>query len=60
MAWLDTQAPWRGTSYVFLFFFVFFYLGLRPFQEYFTYIKLIVDQRWAKTREPGDKPPDHP
>ena len=27
--------------------------GLRPFQEYFTYIELIVHQRWAKTGEPG-------
>ena len=33
---------------------------LRPFQEYFTYIEPIVHQRWAKTGEPGEKPPDHP
>ena len=32
---------------------------LRPFQEYFTYIELIIHQRWTKT-EPGEKPPDHP
>ena len=29
--------------------------GLRPFQEYFTYIKPIVHQRWAKTGRPGKK-----
>ena len=34
--------------------------GLRPFQKYFTYIEPIVHQRWAKTGEPGEKPPDHP
>ena len=34
--------------------------GLRPFQEYFTYIEPIVHQRWAKTGEPREKPPDHP
>ena len=34
--------------------------GLRPFQEYFTYIKLIVNQKWAKTGVPGEKPPDLP
>ena len=33
---------------------------LRPFQEYFTYIETTVHQRWAKTGEPGEKPPDHP
>ena len=33
---------------------------LRPFQEYFTYIEPIVHRRWAKTGEPGEKPPDHP
>ena len=32
---------------------------LRPFQEYFTYIEPIVHQTWAKTRGPGEKPPDH-
>ena len=34
--------------------------GLRPFQEYFTYIEQIVYQRWAKTGETWEKPPDHP
>ena len=34
--------------------------GLRLFQEYFAYIKPIVHQRWAKTGEPVEKPPDHP
>ena len=29
--------------------------GLRPFQEYFTYIEPIVHQRWAKTGTPGGK-----
>ena len=50
-----------------VFFFFFFFFGgggggggLRPFQEYFTYIEPIVHQRWAKTGEPGEKPPDHP
>ena len=39
----------------------FFYIWvLWPFQEYFTYIEVIVHQRWAKTREPGGKIPDHP
>ena len=33
---------------------------LWPFQEHFTYIKSIIHQRWAKTGEPGEKPPDHP
>ena len=28
------------------------------FQEYFTYIELIFHQRWAKTGEPREKPPD--
>ena len=43
---------------------LFFFAGVGavygPFQEYFTYIELIVLQRWAKTGEPGEKPPDHP
>ena len=33
---------------------------LRPFQEYFTYIGPIVNQRSAKTGVPGEKPPDLP
>ena len=33
-------------------------LGLQPFQEYFTYIKPIDNQRWAKTGVPGEKPSD--
>ena len=40
--------------------FFFFIWVLRPFQEYFTYIERIVHQRWAKTGEPREKPPDHP
>ena len=33
---------------------------LRPFQEYSTYIEPIINQRWAKTGVPGEKPPDLP
>ena len=33
---------------------------LWPFQEYFTYIEPIVNQRWGKTGVPGEKPPDLP
>ena len=39
---------------------IFFIWVLRPFQEYFTYIEPVVHRRWAKTGEPGEKPPDHP
>ena len=39
---------------------LFFIWVLRPFQEYINYIEPIVHQRWAKTREPGEKTPDHP
>ena len=48
-------------SIVFFFFFFFFFFGggwgggLWPFQEYFTYIELILHQRWAKTGEPREK-----
>ena len=41
-------------------FFFFLIWVLRPFQEYFTYIKPIVNQRWGKTGVPGEKPPDLP
>ena len=48
----------------YLFYFILFYLSfiwvLQPFQEYFTNIEPIVHQSWAKTGEPGEKPPDHP
>ena len=44
-------------SHIFFFFLIWV---LRPFQEYFTYIEPIVHRRWAKTGEPGEKPPDHP
>ena len=37
------------------FFFFFLIWVLRPFQEYFIYIKLIVHERWAKTGELGEK-----
>ena len=43
-----------------VFFIIFFIWVLQPFQEYFTYIEPIAHQRWVKTREPGEKPPDHP
>ena len=47
--------------FFFFFFFFFFWIWvLRPFQEYFTYIEPIVHRKWAKTGEPGEKPPDHP
>ena len=42
------------------FLFFFFIWVLRPFQEYFTYVKPIVHQTCAKTGESGEKPPDHP
>ena len=35
-------------------------LVLRSFQGYFTYFGLIINQRWAKTGVPGEKPPDVP
>ena len=41
-------------------FFFFFCLVLRPFQDYFTRIEPIVNQRWAKTGVPREKPPDLP
>ena len=31
---------------------------LRPFQENFSYIEPTVNQRWAKTGGPREKPPD--
>ena len=34
--------------------------GLWPFQEYFTYIEPIVNQKWEETGVPGEKPPDLP
>ena len=40
------------------FFFFFFIWVLQSFQEYFTYIKPIVNQRWGKTGVPGERPPD--
>ena len=41
-----------------IFFFLFLIWFLRPYQEYFTYIKTIVHERWAKIGEPGEKPPE--
>ena len=38
----------------------FFYFVFTVFQEYFTYIEPILHQRWAKTGEPVEKPPDPP
>ena len=43
------------STVIFFFFFLFLIWVLRPFQEYFTCIKPIVHQRWAKTGEPGGK-----
>ena len=61
---LSPHANSAQTSGNFFFFFFFFFFlliwVLRPFQEYFTYIEPIVHRRWAKTGEPGEKPPDHP
>lgn len=37
-----------------------FYWVLRFFQEYFTYIKSIVHQKWVKTSVQGEKPSDLP
>ena len=36
------------------------HMGFTAFQEYWTYIESIVNQRWAKTGVPGEKPPDLP
>ena len=59
MLWVYlVEAPHRGEIIFFFFFFLIWVL--RPFQEYFTYIEPIVHRRWAKTRVPGEKPPDHP
>ena len=44
----------------FFFFFFFLIWVLRLFQENFTYIEWFLRQRWAKTAEPGEKPPAHP
>ena len=47
--------------YLLLLLFFFFLISvLQPFQEYFTYIEPIIYQKWVKTGEPGEKPPDHP
>ena len=48
-----------GFLFIFIFFFFF---DLQPFQEYmyFTYIEPIIHQRWVKTGELREKPPDHP
>ena len=34
--------------------------GLRPLQEYFTYIEPIVHKGGQKPKNPGKKTPDHP
>ena len=44
------------SNWVFSFFFIWI---LWPFQEYFTYIEPIIHQRWAKTGEPREEPPDY-
>ena len=49
----ESTSSHRGANSFPLFFF--FIWVLHPFQEYFTYIELIVHQRWAKTGESGKK-----
>ena len=44
----NNKHHFQGKNFFFFFFFIWV---LRPFQEYFIYIKLMVHQRWAKTRE---------
>ena len=57
---------WQNRFFFFFFFFFFSFgevgvgVGVWPFQEYFTYVEPISHQRWAKTGEPREKPPDHP
>ena len=55
---MDGYINWN-CDILFIYFFFLIWV-LRPFQEYFTYIEPIVHRRWAKTGEPGEKPPDHP
>ena len=43
----------NGGAFIYSFIFFIF-----VFQEYFSYIESIVEQRWAKTGVPGEKPPD--
>ena len=52
--WMDTRTTNVKTTVWLGIFFFFLIWVLWPFQEYFTYIKPIV-QRWAKTGEPGKK-----
>ena len=69
LATLWTTRPWWSggcriihsfvSHYSFVEFFFFIWV-LWPFQEYFTYVEPIVHQRWVKTWEPREKPPDHP
>ena len=54
------SVSWFYNLFSFFFFFFFLIWVLRLFQENFTCMELMVHQRWAKTGEPGGKPPDHP
>ena len=38
--------------YIYSFFF-FFFFDIMSLQDYFTYVELMVKQRWGKTRVPG-------
>ena len=67
-------AQWNYRSFFFFFFFFFFggggggewgwgfgyFKNIHLYITHYTYIEPIVHQRWAKTGEPGEKPPDHP
>lgn len=55
-----TAAPNPVSSNQMIFFFLSFDLDFMAFQEYFTYIELIVHRRWAKARVPNETPPDLP
>ena len=44
--------------FFFIYLFVFFYLGFTALSRIFHLYETIVHQRWAKTGEPGKKPPD--
>ena len=63
---MKCQRPFSGKKkeykyiHVYIVFFFVLIWVLWPLQEYFNYIEPIVYQRWAKTGEPGEKPPDYP
>ena len=59
--WKPSKAPFCHYTFLTLFFFFFFSFFsffffiwvLQPFQEYFTYIKPIIHQNWAKATWPS-------